>query len=521
MEGRVNREAALSKLREIPKFDCIIIGGGATGLGCAVDSAARGYKTLVIEQGDFARATSSRSTKLIHGGLRYLEQGNLSLVTEALKERGRMRQNAPHLIASRSFLVPNYKWWEGPFYGFGLKIYDALSGDLKLEKSRHLSKKKTLEAIPNLKEEGLKGGVIYYDGQFDDARLAIALAKTCGDLGGIALNYMRCEAFIKENSHIVGIIAKDSETGNSFKLYAKCVINAGGIFSDAVSQMDEKKEEKHLQLSQGIHLVLDRSFLKSEHALLVPHTKDNRVLFLVPWLGKVLIGTTDTPVKEAIEEPIPFSSEIDFVLEEAGRYLAKAPTKNDILSMFAGLRPLAKAKGEESTAKVARDHVISISKSGLLSIYGGKWTTYRKMAEDTIDKAIVTHRLPQVACQTENLKLHGYEINLAPEDSLSTYGSNLPLLQSIMKEDTSLTALLHPNLPYQEGEVIFGVRYEMARHVEDILSRRTRSLLLDAKAAHLAAPKVASLMARELGKPREWIDHEIAAFSELVKNYVV
>ena len=516
----MNRKEILGKIKEVPRFDCIIIGGGATGLGCAVDAAARGLETLVIEQFDFAKATSSRSTKLIHGGLRYLEQGNLSLVTEALKERGLLRQNAPHLIASRGFLVPNYEWWEGPFYGFGLKVYDALAGDLKLEKSHHLSKEKTLKAIPTLRQEGLKGGVIYHDGQFDDARLAISLVKTCHDLGGLAINYMRASRFIKEGGHIVGLIAEDEESGETLQLYSKCIINAGGIFSDEVCHMDDPLEKKHIQLSQGVHLVLDRSFLKSEEALLVPHTKDNRVLFLVPWLGKVLIGTTDTPVEKAEAEPIALESEIDFILEESSRYLEKAPQRSDILSVFAGQRPLAKIHTGESTAKIARNHVITTSKSGLISIYGGKWTTYRKMAEDVIDKAIISHQLPKGKCATEHLKLHGYEVNLSPEDPLSTYGSDLPLLQAIMKEDTSYSQLLHPNLPYQVGEVIFGVRFEMARHLEDVLSRRTRSLLLDAKAAIEVAPQVASLMAKELGMPRDWVESEILRFSTLAQNYL-
>lgn len=515
------RNEIIAKIQKVPRFDCIIIGGGATGLGAAVDAAARGLKTLVIEQFDFAKATSSRSTKLIHGGLRYLEQGNLSLVTEALKERGLLRQNAPHLIGSRGFLVPNYEWWEGPFYGFGLKVYDALAGSLKLEKSHHLSKKETLKAIPTLKQEGLKGGVIYHDGQFDDARLAITLVKTCQDLGGLAINYMKVTRFIKQEGQIAGVVIEDYETKKSMQIYGKCVINAGGIFSDTVCALDDPAQKKHIQLSQGVHLVLDRSFLKSEHAILVPHTKDNRVLFLVPWLGKVLIGTTDTPVENPEEEPIALKEEIDFILEESSRYLERAPKSTDVLSVFAGQRPLAKIHTGESTSKIARNHVISLSTSGLLSIYGGKWTTYRKMAEDVIDQAILSHNLPKEKCKTEHLKLHGYEVNLSPEDPLSTYGSNLPLLHSIMKEDKSYSDLMHKDLPYQMGEVVFAVRYEMARRLEDVLSRRTRSLLLSTKASLEIAHRVASLMAKELGMPKEWVDTEVKTFSLLAKNYTL
>ncbi|MCF7806492.1 MAG: glycerol-3-phosphate dehydrogenase/oxidase [Simkaniaceae bacterium] len=507
-------------MTKTPRFDVIIIGGGATGLGAAVDSAARGYKTLLVEQYDFAKASSSRSTKLIHGGLRYLQQGNLSLVTEALKERGRLCHNAPHLISHRPFLVPNYQWWEGPFYGFGLKIYDALAGDLGLEKSHHIDKEETLKALPNLKSEGLKGGVIYYDGQFDDSRLAITLMKTCIDLGGIPLNYMCCESLIKTGDLITGVIIRDKETNHTYQVAGKCVINAGGIFSDQVRQLDTPTAKPRLFLSQGVHLVLRASLLSSDHAILVPHTQDDRVLFLVPWHGRVIAGTTDTPIKEPTAEPIALQSEIDFILTEAKRYLAHPITPSDVLSIFAGIRPLAKVSEESDTSKVSRDHLILTSESHLISIIGGKWTTYRKMGEDVINEAIKVAKLKKVACKTKTLKLHGYLDGADPDNLMSVYGSDIHSLLTLFKEDPSYSELIHPDLPYQKGEIIWAVRHEMARTIEDVLSRRTRSLLLGAKAARASALLVAHLMAKELGRDRSWIDEQVKTFDQLSHPYL-
>ncbi|MDN3505537.1 MAG: glycerol-3-phosphate dehydrogenase/oxidase [Rhabdochlamydiaceae bacterium] len=516
----MNRTKMIKKMNEIPRFDVVIIGGGATGLGAAVDSAARGLKTLLVERDDFAKATSSRSTKLIHGGLRYLQQGNLSLVTEALKERGRLCKNAPHLISHRPFLVPNYHWWEGPFYGFGLKVYDALAGKQGIEKSYHLSKEETLKAIPNLKKDDLRGGVIYYDGQFDDSRLAITLAKTCIDLGGIALNYMCAESFIKENGQIIGIVAKDSESGNSYKIKAKSVINACGIFSDEMRQKDNPKVKPRLVLSQGVHLVLKGELLSSNHAILVPHTDDGRVLFLVPWHNRVLAGTTDSSVEKATSEPIAKKDEVDFIMRESQKFLAAPLQKSDVLSVFAGIRPLAKKDDSEETKKLSRDHVILVSNSNLISIFGGKWTTYRKMGEDVINKAIEVANLTKKECATYTLKLHGYAQGLDPDQDLSTYGSNYLLLRKIANEDPSYNELIHPNLPYQKSEVIYAVRYEMARKLEDVLCRRTRSILLDAAASVESCATVAKLMAKELGYGQDWSEQQIANFKELSATYL-
>lgn len=509
--------------REIDSFnepwDVLIIGGGATGLGAAVDAAARGYKTLLLEQHDFAKGTSSRSTKLIHGGVRYLQKGNIALVLEALRERGHLCRNAPHLIYHRSFFVPSYHWWEGPFYGVGLKIYDMLAGALGIEPSRALSREETLQVLPTLEPKGLRGGVIYYDGQFDDARLAITLAQTAVDLGGVVLNYMRVISLIKEKNVLVGVTVQDMQTSKIIEIKSKAIINATGVFSDSIRLLDDPQVKNVIQPSQGIHLVLDQSFLHSETAILVPHTPDGRVLFMVPWHNRIIIGTTDTPVSSPTLEPIAAESEIDFLLEHAGKYLTKQPKRKDILSVFAGLRPLVAHEGKK-TASLSREHTIIVSESGLITIAGGKWTTYRKMGEDVIDKAILVGGLKEHPCKTKTLKLHGWRENMDPLDPWSTYGSDVEKLREILRENPEYEEILDPTLPYLKGEVIWAVRYEMAMTVEDVLSRRTRILLLDANLSIKLASVVAKLMARELNKDEAWEKQQVMQFTELAKNYI-
>ncbi len=516
--GEVNRDDMIQDL-DRDYWDIIIVGGGATGLGAAVDAASRGYKTLLLEQHDFAKATSSRSTKLIHGGLRYLQQGNIGLVTEALRERGLLCDNAPHLVHHMSFLVPLYHWWEGPFYGIGLKVYDLLAGELGLEPSRHLSRKQTLQAIPTIEREGLRGGALYYDGQFDDARLAITLAQTAVDQGATLLNYMQVTSLLKKKGLIEGVRATDLETGTHYNLKAKVVINATGIFSDHLRKADDKKAKTMMEPSQGIHLVLPASFLPRNTAILVPHTDDERVIFLVPWHGRVLIGTTDTPVKKASLEPLPLKKEIEFLLKHAARYLEKDPTREDILSIYAGQRPLIKAEGK-STAALSRDHVITISKSGFITIAGGKWTTYRKMGEDVINKAISVGGLPFRACITAKLHLHGYQKGLDLADHWSLYGTDAKEIKRLIRNNKKLSEIIAPHLPYCAAEVVWAVRHEMARSVEDVLARRTRTLFLDAKAAIEAAPFVARILAKELKKSAAWQKKQIQEFKRVAQNYL-
>lgn len=503
------------------RWDMIIIGGGATGLGAAVEAAARGYKTLLLEQGDFAQGTSSRSTKLIHGGVRYLKQGNITLVLEALRERGLLIQNAPHLVHHLAFVVPLYDWWEGPFYGIGLKLYDILAGKLGLGPSQTLSREETLQRLPTLEPEGLKGGVIYYDGQFDDARLAICLAQTAVDLGATAMNYMKVISLLKEGNLVTGVRAENILTGDIFELRSRVVINATGVFCDVIRRMDDDDAAAIIAPSQGIHLVLDKSFLAGEHAIMVPHTDDGRVLFAIPWHDRTLVGTTDTPVDEIQEEPKPLAEEIEFLLKHAARYLTKDPTPQDVLSVFAGLRPLVKANHSESTSALSRDHTLMISSSGLLTITGGKWTTYRKMAEDTVNQAAVLADLPEKSSMTEHLRLHGWQ---PAEESVApwhVYGADAAALERLLQERSTFRARLHPNLPYSAGEIIWAVRHEMACTLEDVLSRRTRALLLDAKASLAIAPQVAKLMASELGYDEAWENQQVAHFGALAKTYLI
>lgn len=501
-------------------WDIIIIGGGATGLGTAVDAASRGYKTLLVEQADFGKGTSSRSTKLAHGGVRYLQQGNISLVLEALKERGIMKRNAPHLVKDLAFVVPVYDWWEGPFYGIGLKLYDVLAGKEGLGASQFLSKKETIEKIPTVETEGLRGGIIYHDGQFDDARLLINLAQTAHEQGAIITNYMKVVSLVKDQGLIKGIEAEDQETNKKYLLKAKVIINATGVFTDTIRKMDDANALPIITSSQGVHIVLEKKFLPGDSAIMVPHTDDGRVLFAVPWHDKIIIGTTDTPVQEYKLEPLALDEEIDFLLTHAARYLTNDPTFKDIKSIFVGLRPLVMDVDKSNTASISREHTIIISRSGLLTIAGGKWTTYRKMAEDVVDQAILIGNLDTKRSVTESLQIYGYHQHAHVFGALEQYGSATPNLKKLLDEKPNYKNKLHPNYSHVEGEVIWAVRNEMARSIEDFLARRTRLLFLDAEASIITAPKVAQLMAKELGYKQEWEKIEIENYIKLARKYM-
>jgi glycerol-3-phosphate dehydrogenase len=505
------------------EWDICIIGGGATGLGTAVDAASRGFKTILLEQNDFAKGTSSRSTKLVHGGVRYLQQGNIKLVMEALQERGILKKNAPHLVKNQSFIVPNYKWWEGPFYGIGLKVYDWMSGRLGLGPSEILSKEKTLELAPTLDAEGLRGSVLYHDGQFDDARLAINLAQTAVENGAVVINYFPVNKLLKSNEKITGVEATDELTKKKYTINAKAVINATGVFTDFILRMDDQQSENIIAPSQGVHIVLDKEFLPGKAAIMVPHTDDGRVLFAVPWHQKIIIGTTDTPIEEkdfaSLQEPVALDEEINFILEQIGRYLTKIPTKKDIRSVFAGLRPLVKGNSKK-TAELSRDHLIAVSASGLITITGGKWTTYRRMAEDVVNTAIKKNSLTDQPCVTEGLSIHGATQNTDFDTPLYYYGTDQQAIQLLIQEDETLNGLLHPDLPYIKAEIVWAVRNEMCMTVEDALARRTRALLLDAKAAIEAAPMVAALIAKEINANDQWIKEQVDLFTKTAKNYL-
>jgi len=503
-------------------WDIIVIGGGATGVGVAIDAASRGYDVLLLEQSDFGKGTSSRSTKLAHGGVRYLEQGNIGLVMEALKERGLLLQNAPHLVHDLAFVVPNYDWWEAPFYGLGLKLYELLAGKYGFGKSRLLSREETLQRIPTLKTEGLRGGAIYYDGQFDDARLLIHMVFTAFEQGATLLNYVEVTGFTNDSQDFVnGILARDAESGEELRASAKVVINATGAFSDRLRQKALPSAAPMIKPSQGIHLVFGPEFLQAESAVLVPHTSDGRVLFAIPWHGHTLVGTTDTPIETANLEPVAMEQEIEFVLATAGQYLEKAPKREDVLSVFAGIRPLVRSSGSIATAALARDHVIHIDSSGLMTIAGGKWTTYRHMAEDCVDQAATLAQLPDAPCVTHHLKIHGWHTDAKQLGDLAVYGSDAAEIRELIRANPTLGRKLHPALPYVQAEVIWAVRHEMACTIEDVLARRMRALFLNARAALEMAPAVAELMAEELGWDGAENGKQLTAFQDVVRNYVL
>lgn len=503
-------------------WDVIVVGGGATGVGVAIDAASRGYSVLLLEQSDFGKGTSSRSTKLVHGGVRYLEQGNIPLVMEALKERGLLLQNAPHLVHDLAFVVPNYEWWEAPFYGLGLKLYQLLAGKYGFGKSRLLSREETLRHLPTLKTDGLRGGAVYYDGQFDDARLLIHMVFTAFEQGATLLNYCEVTGLTKDSQGFVdGVSARDVEMGNEFHATAKVVINATGAFSDRLRQSAEPDASPLMTPSQGVHLVFDRHFLPGDSAIMVPRTSDGRVLFAIPWHDHLLVGTTDTPIKIPELEPTAMQPEIDFILSTAGEVLGKAPARDDVLSVFAGIRPLVRAEHASNTAALSRDHVIHIDGSGLMTITGGKWTTYRHMAQDCVDHAATLAQLPERPCVTRSLKIHGATDSSTDLGALWVYGSDAVEVRKLIAANASLGEKLHPALSYVKAEVVWAAREEMARTVEDVLARRTRALFLNAKAALEMCNTVADLMAKELAWSEAIKRQQLEAFRKVAANYLL
>jgi glycerol-3-phosphate dehydrogenase len=517
----LNRSLFTAKLNEVPVWDIIIIGGGATGLGIALDAASRGYATLLLEQSDFAKGTSSRSTKLVHGGVRYLAQGNIRLVYDALHERGLLEKNAAHLVKRQAFTIPCYTRTDVIKYLTGLKIYDWMSGRLSFGRSNFLNRKKLMERLPGLNHKGLKGAIEYYDGQFDDARLAVNLAQTGSEHGAVLLNYCRVKGLIKEKGKLKGVVTVDLENRKEYHLHSKTVINATGVFVDAVLDMDEPGKKPLVRPSQGIHLVVSKNFLRSDHALMIPKTKDGRVLFAVPWHNHILLGTTDTPVEHSDMEPLALDSEIRFILDTVKQYFASPPQEKDVLAVFAGLRPLAAPKKDTgNTKEISRDHKLWVSASGLISITGGKWTTYRKMAEHAVDEAIRHGGLPPAPCTTEKLKIHGCTKSVS-DDHLSVYGTDAEGIRELIRQDPSLGRRLTEKLPYVEAEVVWAVRHEMARTIEDVLARRLRALFLDAAAAIESAPVVAVLMQKELDWDEERKKEQVREFTGLAQHYLI
>ena len=514
----MNRAKNLDQLEKEQQWDVAIIGGGASGLGIALDSASRGHKTILLEKNDFAKGTSSRSTKLVHGGVRYLQNGDISLVIEALRERGIMRKNAPHLVRDLSFVIPSYDWWSSPFYGIGLKVYDMMAGKLGLGPSTILNREETLKYLPNVKKDGLRGGVIYHDGQFDDARMAVSLALTADQEGATLLNYVEVTGLEKEKDMLKGIQITDSINGSKKTIKAKVVVNATGVFSDQIIRMDQPEAKPMIRPSQGVHLVIDKSFLQGDHAIMVPHTTDGRVLFAVPWNGQVVVGTTDTPIDDALEEPIPMEEEIDFILENASAYMTKKPHRKDVKSVFVGLRPLAATNNnKESTKEVSRHHKIIVSTSGLVSVLGGKWTTYRKMAEDAVNTIQMVGGFQDRKCTTETLPILGNDFNVDFTNPYHFYGTEAPKIKALNPEKANQS--LSEKLFISENQVLWAVQEEMAMTLEDVLARRTRCLFLDAYETEKIAPEVAKIMSKVLKKDAQWIEKELERFSLILKKY--
>lgn len=520
------REELIAKLAQAHHYDIAIVGGGATGLGVALDAAARGFSVVLVESDDFAKGTSSRSTKLVHGGVRYLAQGNIALVREALHERSTLLNNAPHLAQPLAFVMPSYRWWETPFYGLGLKMYDALAGQDGLGKTEFLSCDETLALLPAVQSQGLKGGVKYWDGQFDDARLALALARTAASHGALLVNYCRASGLLYQGGKIAGLVCEDVQTGRQYPINARCVVNAAGVWVDELRQKDgaaqggggARPASALVAPSQGVHIVVDREFLAADVGLMVPKTADGRVLFAVPWLGKVILGTTDTPRNDLAREPLPFKHEVDFILHESARYLRRAPLRSDVKSVWVGLRPLVKPQGDEGedTKGLSREHTVLVSRSGLVTVTGGKWTTYRAMAQDVLEQCAAKHLLERrKAGVTAHLRLVGAGLGEMPMRSLCLP----PGLHSYGDEQSQVLSLPGAGIMLCDGlteaMVRFAARYEYAIRAEDVLARRSRLLFLDARLASSLAVRVGEILQQETG-----LDPQVGSFIELAQHYL-
>ena len=513
----------IDKLRsDSQTYDFVIIGGGATGIGIALEASARGYSVVLLEMSDFTKSTSSKATKLMHGGVRYLAQGDIGLVREAVVERGLMLKNAPHITKSQSFIIPTHGLYDEILYTVGLTFYDLLAGKLSLGRSKRISKAKTLKRISLINPDKISAGVVYYDGQFDDSRMAINVLQSSVEMGALVANYCAVEGLIKDAKGIVtGVKVLDEVGGAAFEIKGKQVVNATGVFADDVLQMDKPGARKTIAPSQGVHLILDKSFLPGDDAITIPKTDDGRVLFLVPWHNRVIVGTTDTPLKEESLEPVALEEEIGFILSTASRYLTKAPKRSDVLSVFAGLRPLAAPKSDGSkTKEISRSHKIYTSDSGLLTIIGGKWTTFRRMGQDLVDKAEKNHNWKHIPTKTKHLKIHGYKKDVDYNDPMYFYGSDEAQVKALAKQD-GLDKSLSDSMGVIAAQVVWAVRNEMALNVEDFLARRVRCQLLNAKESIKMAPEVAKIMAKELGKDEAWQAQQVKEYTEVTSNYII
>ena len=520
----MDRDSMLTRLQDGSTFDFIIIGGGASGAGIALEAASRGYSAILFEQSDFVKSTSGKSTKLVHGGVRYLAQGDIALVMEACVERGLLLRNAPHLVKNQTFVIPAFGWFDEVLYTAGLTVYDLMAGRYSMGRSKRISRKEVLRRLPGIRDEKLSSGILYHDGQFDDARLAINVLQTAAGMGAVVLNYMAVTGLRKDAAgKLAGVEVSDSLTGKRYEAEGRVVINATGVFADEIMKMDSPGMKPTMRPSQGIHLVFDRSFLPGEDAIMIPKTDDGRVLFAVPWHGKVVVGTTDTPVDHASLEPVALEEEIGFILSTAGRYLKKIPERGDIMSIFAGLRPLAASKNDDGkkTREISRSHKIIVSPSGLMTMIGGKWTTFRRMAEDIVTRAERVNGWKRTRTRTKKLRIRGYLETVDLNDPLYVYGSDKEGVLALVKENPELGEILSESLQVIKAQVIWAVREEMATTVEDVLSRRTRCQLLDARESLRLAPEVAGIMAAEMGKEKDWSDKQVSSYEEVTRNYFI
>lgn len=516
----MSRERMLDRAMELRPWHVIVVGGGCTGIATALDASARGYRTLLVERGDFTGGTSSRSTKLVHGGVRYLRQGRVQMVYRALRERQRLWRNAPHLVRALSLVVPAYRWWERSWYGAGLKTYDVLAVGRGMGGSRLLSRRECSNRLSTLEGRGLRGGVLFHDGQFDDARLGWALVRTAANLGCVPLNYAEVTGLVEARGAIRGVRVTDRIGGAEWVARGAAVVNAAGPFADSLRQMDEPGRDPGVVLSRGAHIVVSSAFLPGSTALLVPSTDDGRVLFAIPWHGHVLIGTTEVPVAEPWAEPVPGDAEVDYLIDHAGRYLTRPIGRPDILSAWAGLRALVPAGGEDNTSALSRDHSVSVSRRGLVTVTGGKWTTCRRVGQDAVDIAADVGGLSPAPSATSTLRLFGYSRRRDILTPWGVYGAEAGAVRELAETGTVLGRLMHPGLPYRLAQAAWAARHEMAMRVEDVLARRTRALFLNAGAAVEAAPAVARVMAAELGRDDAWIDEEARSFRALAQRYV-
>lgn len=514
------RQEVNTQITSTSSFDLVVIGGGASGIGAAVEATLRGYKTLLLEKHDFTKGTSSRSTKLIHGGVRYLAQGDLKMVREALKERGYLARNAPHLVHDQPFIIPNYRWWEGIFYTIGLTFYDLLAGKLSLGRSKHLKRDTVLKLLPGIDPHKLRGGVLYHDGQFDDSRLAMDLLHVLFDHGGLALNYAEVTGLQKSGDKLSGVTFRDHVGGSQHAVAAGAVVNATGVWVDDILEMDDPGHRKTIRPSQGIHLVLDRTFLPGDHALMIPKTSDGRVLFAVPWHDHLVVGTTDTPIDASSEEPEALEEEVAFILDTASQYLEKKVKRSDVLSVFAGLRPLAAPRDEEAkTREISRNHKIIVSDSKLITVIGGKWTTYRKMAQDMIDRAVAEGLLGPSKSSTKTFRIS--QKGHAEQKAFGLYGDYSAALVEMVEKKPELSGRIHADLPYTWAEVEWVCRNEMVVHLEDVLARRLRALVLNARASDEVAGEVAERMAGILDWDPDRITLEVKNFKNTAEKYVL